>query len=61
MTLKHVKTNSGQIHLNAAGHEGAAVFAHVAYSAEIYLDAVILNWKQPSTKVLDSTNHVRAH
>ena len=43
--LKHVsvKTNSGQMHLNAAGHEGAAVFAYVSRSAQIHPDAVIFN------------------
>ena len=35
------------MHLNSAGHEGAAVFAHVARSAQMHLDAVIFNWKQP--------------
>ena len=37
------------MHLNAAGHEGAAVFAHVARSDQMHLDTVILNWKQPKT------------
>ena len=43
LTLKRfsVKTNSGQMHLNAAGHEGPDVFAHLARSAQMYLDAVI--------------------
>ena len=41
--IKHVsvRTNSGQMDLNAAGHEGAAVFVHVARSAQMHLDAVI--------------------
>ena len=43
-----VKTNSGQIHLKAAGHEGADVFAHVARSAQMHLEAVIFNRKQPT-------------
>ena len=43
--IKHVsvKTNSSQMHLNDAGHEGTAVFAHVARSAQMHLDAVIFN------------------
>ena len=50
--MKHVsvKTNSGQMHLNAVGHEGAAVFAHVARSAHMHLHAVIFNWKQHNTQ-----------
>ena len=38
-----VKTNSGLMHLNAAGHEGNAVFAHVARSAQMHLVAVRFN------------------
>ena len=35
------------MHLNSADHDGAAVFAHVARSAQMHLDAVIFKWKQP--------------
>ena len=38
-----VKTNSGQMHLSAAGHFGAAVLAHVARSAQMHLAAAIFN------------------
>ena len=41
-----VKMNSGQMHLNAADHVGAAVLAHMVRSAQIYLAAVIFNWKE---------------
>ena len=41
--LASVKTNSGQMHLNAAGHEGAAVLAHVPRSTQIPLGPVISN------------------
>ena len=39
------------MHLNAAGQEGAAVFAHVARSAQMHLDAIIFNIKQPKMEV----------
>ena len=38
-----VKTNSGQMHLSAAGHVVATVLAYLACSA--HLAAVIFNWK----------------
>ena len=52
LPLMHVsvKTSRGQMHLNAAGDEGAAVFAHVARSAQMDLDGVIFNWKQPKAR-----------
>ena len=34
------------MHLNAAGHEGGAVFAHVARSTQMNLGAVSFNWKE---------------
>ena len=38
-----VKTNSGQMHLSAADHVGAAVLAHVVCSGQMHLTAVIFN------------------
>ena len=41
-----VKTNSGQMHLSAVDHVGAAVLAHVVLSAQMaqmHLSAVIFN------------------
>ena len=36
-----VKMKSGQMHLNAADHVGAAVLTHVVRSAHMHLTAVI--------------------
>ena len=60
--VKHVsvKTNSDQMHLNAAGKEGAAVFAHVARSAQMHLGAVVFNWKGPNIPIYSSASECKS-